>query len=92
MTLPPSTQVSDGLQAKETDLFGKLGGDDCKWKAWDIRAPLTQPVFQNKRSVRLLCTFGANAIISRFEAGVTSIQSTPHREHLVAVGRYAHYH
>ncbi|TCD71525.1 hypothetical protein EIP91_008906 [Steccherinum ochraceum] len=48
------------------------GGDDLKMKAWDIREDCTQPIFTNKR----------------FEAGVTTIQSHPFVEHLIAVGSY----
>ncbi|CAA7265794.1 unnamed protein product [Cyclocybe aegerita] len=48
------------------------GGDDLKLKAWDIRQGFTQPTLVNKR----------------FEAGVTTIQSHPHVEHLFAVGSY----
>ena len=40
-------------------------------KAWDIRQGFVQPIFVNKN----------------FEAGVTTIQSHPFVEHLVAVGR-----
>jgi len=48
------------------------GGDDCRFKIWDIRSGLSQPTFTSKR----------------FDAGVTSIQSHPHIENLVAVGSY----
>ncbi|KIY71628.1 WD40 repeat-like protein [Cylindrobasidium torrendii FP15055 ss-10] len=48
------------------------GGDDLQLKGWDIRTDLSQPAFVNKR----------------FEAGVTTIQSHPHVEHLIAVGGY----
>ncbi|PPQ80813.1 hypothetical protein CVT25_001938 [Psilocybe cyanescens] len=48
------------------------GGDDLKLKGWDIRQGFAQPTFVNKK----------------FEAGVTSIQSHPHIEHLLAVGGY----
>ncbi|KAF5355633.1 hypothetical protein D9756_003763 [Leucocoprinus leucothites] len=48
------------------------GGDDLKLKAWDIRCGFDSPIFVNKR----------------FDAGVTSIQSNPHIEHLIAVGSY----
>ncbi|KAH8102665.1 WD40-repeat-containing domain protein [Cristinia sonorae] len=48
------------------------GGDDLKMKAWDIREDCTQPIFTN----------------SRFDAGVTTIQSHPFVEHLLAVGSY----
>lgn len=47
------------------------GGDDLKMKSWDIRLDCSRPLFVNKR----------------FDAGVTSIQSNPHVEHLLAVGR-----
>ncbi|KAM6498119.1 WD40-repeat-containing domain protein [Amanita muscaria] len=48
------------------------GGDDLALKFWDIRQGFDRPFFTNKR----------------FEAGVTTIQSHPHVEHLMAVGRY----
>ncbi|KAJ3800730.1 WD40-repeat-containing domain protein [Lentinula aff. detonsa] len=48
------------------------GGDDFKLKGWDIRTDLRDPTFVNKR----------------FEAGITTIQSHPHIEHLLAVGSY----
>ncbi|KAI0033176.1 WD-40 repeat-containing protein [Vararia minispora EC-137] len=48
------------------------GGDDLKMKAWDIRAGFSQPVAINKR----------------FTAGVTTIQSHPNTEHIIAVGSY----
>ncbi|KAK2461911.1 hypothetical protein APHAL10511_006374 [Amanita phalloides] len=50
------------------------GGDDLALKFWDIRQKLVQPVFVNRR----------------FDAGVTTIQSHPHVEHLIAVGSYSH--
>jgi len=48
------------------------GGDDLKLKTWDTRQGFAHPTFVNKR----------------FDAGVTSIQSHPNVEHLLAVGRY----
>jgi len=48
------------------------GGDDLKMKAWDIRAGFKQPAVINKR----------------FESGITSIQSHPNVEHIIAVGSY----
>ncbi|KAF9056166.1 WD40-repeat-containing domain protein [Panaeolus papilionaceus] len=48
------------------------GGDDLKMKGWDIRQSLDQPTFVNKR----------------FEAGVTTIQAHPNKEHIIAVGSY----
>ncbi|RPD82546.1 WD-40 repeat-containing protein [Lentinus tigrinus ALCF2SS1-7] len=48
------------------------GGDDLKMKGWDIREGGAQPLFVNKR----------------FDAGVTTIQSHPHIEHIIAVGSY----
>ncbi|KAK7694654.1 hypothetical protein QCA50_001841 [Cerrena zonata] len=48
------------------------GGDDLKMKSWDVRIGFGQPVFTNKR----------------FDAGVTTIQSHPYIEHLMAVGSY----
>ncbi|KAI0961563.1 hypothetical protein AcV7_000634 [Taiwanofungus camphoratus] len=48
------------------------GGDDLNLKSWDIRQGFSQPLFVNKR----------------FDAGVTTIQSHPYVEHLIAVGSY----
>ncbi|KAJ7630947.1 WD40-repeat-containing domain protein [Roridomyces roridus] len=48
------------------------GGDDLKLKGWDVRQGFSQPIFTNKR----------------FDAGVTTIQSHPHREHIFALGSY----
>jgi len=48
------------------------GGDDCKLKGWDLRQGFERPTFVNKN----------------FGGGVTSIQSNPHAEHIVAVGSY----
>ncbi|KAI0639409.1 WD-40 repeat-containing protein [Trametes polyzona] len=48
------------------------GGDDLKMKGWDIRQGGSQPIFVNKR----------------FDAGVTTIQSHPYIEHILAVGSY----
>ncbi|KAF9015168.1 WD40-repeat-containing domain protein [Cyathus striatus] len=48
------------------------GGDDLKLKCWDVRREVDEPLFVNKR----------------FGAGVTSIQSHPFIEHLLAVGSY----
>ncbi|KAI0669892.1 WD-40 repeat-containing protein [Trametes maxima] len=49
------------------------GGDDLKMKGWDIRLGGSAPLFVNKK----------------FDtAGVTTIQSHPHMEHVLAVGSY----
>ncbi|TFK41150.1 WD40-repeat-containing domain protein [Crucibulum laeve] len=48
------------------------GGDDLKLKAWDVRQGFMQPTFTNKR----------------FDAGITSIQSHPYIDNLIAVGSY----
>ncbi|OBZ79821.1 Diphthine methyltransferase [Grifola frondosa] len=48
------------------------GGDDLKMKGWDVRQGFSQPTFVNKR----------------FDAGVTTIQSHPHIENIIAVGSY----
>ncbi|TFK89957.1 WD-40 repeat-containing protein [Polyporus arcularius HHB13444] len=48
------------------------GGDDLKMKGWDVREGGARPLFVNKR----------------FDAGVTTIQSHPHVEHILAVGSY----
>ncbi|KAF8337573.1 WD40-repeat-containing domain protein [Cantharellus anzutake] len=54
------------------------GGDDCKLKAWDIRQEPSHPIFWSSLLLRR----------SRFDAGVTTIQSHPFVEHLIAVGSY----
>ncbi|KAG5722506.1 WD repeat-containing protein 85 [Termitomyces sp. T112] len=48
------------------------GGDDLKLRVWDIRQGFSQSILTNKR----------------FDAGITSIQSHPHLENLIAVGSY----
>ncbi|SJL05602.1 related to WD repeat-containing protein 85 homolog [Armillaria ostoyae] len=48
------------------------GGDDLQMKGWDVREDLMKPIFVNKR----------------FDAGITSIQSHPYIENLIAVGSY----
>ncbi|KXN90029.1 Diphthamide biosynthesis protein 7 [Leucoagaricus sp. SymC.cos] len=48
------------------------GGDDLKLKTWDVRCGFDSPIYVNHR----------------FDAGITSIQSNPHTEHLLAVGSY----
>ncbi|KIJ68457.1 hypothetical protein HYDPIDRAFT_81754 [Hydnomerulius pinastri MD-312] len=48
------------------------GGDDLTMKGWDERQDFHQPTF----------------VYKRFDAGVTTIQSHPHIEHLLAVGSY----
>ncbi|KAJ8489776.1 hypothetical protein ONZ51_g2749 [Trametes cubensis] len=48
------------------------GGDDLTMKGWDIRQGGSAPLFTNKR----------------FDAGVTTIQSHPYLEHILAVGSY----
>ncbi|TFK77092.1 WD-40 repeat-containing protein [Pluteus cervinus] len=48
------------------------GGDDLTLKSWDLRGPKDRPIVTNKR----------------FDAGVTTIQSHPHVESLLAVGSY----
>lgn len=64
-----------------------VGGDDLKLKGWDKRCAFTHPVFVNKR-YGIIHLHTLNPIKScRFDAGVTSIQSHPHVEHLMAVGR-----
>ncbi|KAI0275060.1 WD-40 repeat-containing protein [Gloeopeniophorella convolvens] len=52
------------------------GGDDLRLKIWDKRQGFEQPVTVNRRRA------------SRFDAGVTSIQSHPNVEHIIAVGSY----
>ncbi|KAA1471475.1 WD40 repeat-like protein [Dentipellis sp. KUC8613] len=48
------------------------GGDDLKLKIWDKRQGFDTPTTVNKR----------------FDAGITTIQSHPHVEHIFAVGSY----
>ncbi|GJE86117.1 WD-40 repeat-containing protein [Phanerochaete sordida] len=48
------------------------GGDDLTMKGWDIRQGFGASTFANRR----------------FDAGVTTIQSHPHVERLIAVGSY----
>ena len=64
-------QVRRCVHKEENLSFVQIGGDDLKLKAWDIRQGFVQPMFINRR----------------FEAGVTTIQSHPFVEHLIAVGR-----
>jgi diphthamide biosynthesis protein 7 len=71
---------------------GKLmmgtGGDDLKLKGWDVRQGVSQPTFVNKRRANPCYTRLCEAHhFIRFEAGVTSIQSHHHQEHILAVGR-----
>lgn len=49
------------------------GGDDCCFLGWDLRTDLSAPLFRNRKS---------------HGAGVTSMQCSPHTEHLLATGSY----
>ncbi|KAL1740681.1 WD40-repeat-containing domain protein [Schizophyllum fasciatum] len=49
------------------------GGDDLALKIWDCRQGFSQPALTNK---------------GRFESGITTIQTNPHIENIVAVGSY----
>ena len=48
------------------------GADDCKLKAWDLRASTEYPIFQN----------------NSHEAGVTVVSPHPTIQHLLATGSY----
>lgn len=64
------------------------GGDDLNLKGWDVRQGGTQPIFTNKRyDMRIRRHFDALPKF-RFDAGVTTIQSHPHMEHMLVVGSY----
>ena len=66
------------------------GGDDLKMKGWDVRQGGTQPIFTNKRFVVSIRHYNCTSYQGtfRFDAGVTTIQSHPHIEHILAVGSY----
>ena len=71
-----------------SDLLSK-GGDDLQLKVWDIRQGFDQPTTTNKRCVAYdACLWPLIYRVSRFDAGVTCIQSHPNIEHLIAVGSY----
>ncbi len=59
-------------------------------KGWDIRQGFSEPTFVNKRYVYFHHRVRMYSIARSFDAGVTSIQSHPYVEHLIAVGRYVH--
>lgn len=73
-----------------------LGSDDCFLKGWDVRAPASQPSFTKRLYVTTCCISLLNSLLffllllllEKSNAGVTSIQFTPLREHVFAVGRY----
>lgn len=49
------------------------GGDDCHFCCWDVRQSLFKPVFREKKTHQM---------------GVTSIQTNPHQESILASGSY----
>lgn len=49
------------------------GGDDCHFCCWDVRQGLLKPVFREKKTHQM---------------GVTSIQTNPHQENILATGSY----
>jgi diphthamide biosynthesis protein 7 len=60
-------------------------------KAWDVRQGFYKPMFVNKQYVRRMYFRLRELLYSAhysFDAGITTIQSHPNVEHLVAVGRY----
>jgi diphthamide biosynthesis protein 7 len=64
-------------------------------KAWDVRQGFYKPTFVNKQYVRRMYLRLRELLYSAhssFDAGVTTIQSHPNVEHLVAVGRYLFLH
>lgn len=66
------------------------GGDDFKLKGWDIRTDLRDPMFVNKRFALISLTSTPRPMcFFSFDAGITTIQSHPYIEHLLAVGRQA---
>lgn len=68
-------------------LMNVPGGDDLKMKGWDIRQGGPSPLFVNKRYVLLESHRCSVLNFYRFDAGITTIQSHPHIEHILAVGR-----
>lgn len=63
-----------------------LGGDDLCLKGWDMRMPIQG----GHRDSTFTCKRGYGTKANqRFDGGVTSLQSHPHRPHYWAVGRYA---
>lgn len=65
-----------------------IGGDDLKLKGWDCRQGFSQPTFTSKLVSPQwggLC-YAHNCL--RFTSGVTTIQSHPYIENVIAVGRF----
>lgn len=72
------------------DASNYVGGDDLQMKGWDQRHGFDRPIFVNKRYAKAKPHIFQKVEQSepcRFDAGVTTIQSNPHIEYLIAVGR-----
>lgn len=66
-----------------SNIFISLGGDDSKFKSWDLRLIGDQASNPATINNRFYYIFN----YSSHNAGVCSIQSHPNNEHLMATGR-----